>query len=92
MNAFFNMEKNLNKSTFDQDFKLRLKEANDIVDVIGKYITLTKKGKNYWACCPFHHEKTPSFSISESEQYFHCFGCGEKGDVFSFVQKYEGVD
>ena len=82
----------MNKTTFDPDFTQRLKDANNIVDVIGKYITLTKKGKNYWACCPFHHEKTPSFSVSDTEQYFHCFGCGEKGDIFTFVQKYEGLD
>ncbi len=79
-------------NSFDSDFKQRLKDANDIVSVIGKYITLSRKGKNYWACCPFHHEKTPSFAINETEQYYHCFGCGEKGDVFSFVQKYENVD
>lgn len=79
-------------SNFDTDFKQRLKDANDIVSVIGKYITVTRKGKNYWACCPFHHEKTPSFAINDAEQYYHCFGCGEKGDVFTFIQKYENVD
>ncbi len=77
---------------FDVEFKDKLKEANDIVSVVSKYCTVTKKGKNYWTCCPFHHEKTPSFSINEVEQYYHCFGCGEKGDVFSFVSKMEGVD
>ena len=73
------------------DFKQKLKEANDIVDVISSYITLTQRGKNMWACCPFHHEKTPSFAINTYEQYYHCFGCGESGDVITFIMKYENV-
>ena len=70
----------------------KLKQKCDIVSVIGSYIPLTKKGKNYWACCPFHSEKTPSFAVNEWDQYYHCFSCSESGDVISFVSKYEGVD
>jgi DNA primase len=70
----------------------RIKERVNIVDVIGRYIKVTKAGINHKACCPFHNEKTPSFFISEPRQTFTCFGCGEKGDVIEFVQKYEHMD
>ncbi len=69
-----------------------LKERNDIVEVIGSYIKLERRGYNYWACCPFHHEKTPSFSINAADRYYHCFGCGVSGDVIGFVKEYENVD
>ncbi len=69
-----------------------LKERNDIVEVIGSYVTLERKGYNYWACCPFHHEKTPSFSVNAADKYYHCFGCGVSGDVIGFVKEYENVD
>ena len=74
------------------DFLRTLKEKNDIVEVIGSYIKLERKGYGYWACCPFHHEKTPSFSINAADRYYHCFGCGVSGDVVIFVQEYENVD
>ncbi len=74
------------------EFIQKLKDKCDIISVISKYLTVTKKGKTYWACCPFHFEKTPSFAINEVEQYYHCFGCGESGDVIKFVEKYESVD
>ena len=77
---------------YPNDFLDKLKEKCDIISVVSKYLTVTKKGKTYWACCPFHFEKTPSFAINEVEQYYHCFGCGESGDVIKFVQKYESVD
>ena len=70
----------------------KLKSRCDIVSVLSRYIRLEKKGKTYWSCCPFHHEKTPSFAINEVEQYYHCFGCKESGDVIKFVQMYESVD
>lgn len=73
-------------------FVQELKEKNDIVDVIGSYIKLERRGYNYWACCPFHHEKTPSFSINAVDGYYHCFGCGVSGDVIGFVKGYENVD
>lgn len=69
-----------------------LKARNNIVDVISGQITLKKAGKNYQACCPFHTEKTPSFTVDEAKQFYHCFGCGAHGDVVSFVQEYFNVD
>ena len=75
-----------------QDFIRELKEKNDIVEVIGSYIPLERRGYNYWACCPFHHEKTPSFSVNAADGYYHCFGCGVSGDVIGFVKGYENVD
>ncbi len=66
--------------------------ANDIVEVIGGYMTVKRAGTSFKACCPFHKEKTPSFHINPQRQTCHCFGCGEGGDVFGFVMKYEGVD
>lgn len=74
---------------FSEDFIDQVRAGNDIVQVIGEVVSLQKKGKTYWACCPFHNEKTPSFSVSPEKNFFYCFGCHEAGDVFSFVQKYE---
>lgn len=82
----------MSKFGFDGAFIDKIKQNNDIVSVISKYIPLNKKGNQFWACCPFHYEKTPSFAVNEQEQFYHCFGCGESGDVISFVQKYENVD
>ncbi len=76
----------------DNEFLAQLKRKNDIVEVIGSYISLDRKGTNYWACCPFHHEKTPSFSVNSIDQYYHCFGCGASGDVISFVREIESID
>lgn len=81
----------MDKKGFDTYFIADLKQRCDIVSVLSKYIRLDKKGKNFWACCPFHHEKTPSFSVNDSEQYYHCFGCKESGDVITFVMKYENL-
>lgn len=77
---------------FSQDWLDKLKSNNDIVTTASKYINLTKKGKTWWACCPFHFEKTASFAINEYEQYYHCFGCGASGDVIKFVEKFEALD
>ena len=77
---------------FSQDWLDKLKSSNDIVTTASKYINLTKKGKTWWACCPFHFEKTASFAINEYEQYYHCFGCGASGDVIKFVEKFEALD
>ena len=80
---------------FDSEFAafLRaLKQKNDIVEVVRSYVAVDRKGGNYWACCPFHHEKTPSFAINEGDQFYHCFGCQESGDVIKFVQEIESTD
>ena len=66
-----------------------VKNQLDIVQVISQHIGITKKGQNYVGICPFHSEKTPSFYVSPAKQMFHCFGCGESGDVLSFLMKYE---
>ena len=63
----------------------------DIVDVVERYITLKKAGANYQACCPFHSEKTPSFTVSQSKQFYHCFGCGAHGSAIGFVMQYAGL-
>ena len=73
-------------------FMEQLKDKCDIVNTISKYLPLSKKGKTYWACCPFHSEKTPSFAVNEIEQYYHCFGCGESGDVIKFLEKYDNIN
>ena len=69
-----------------------IKSRCDIVDVIGRVVSLKKAGSNYKGLCPFHNEKTPSFVVSETKQFFKCFGCGESGDVISFVEKYYNLD
>ena len=68
-----------------------VREANDIVEVLSSYLSLKRAGRNYKALCPFHQEKTPSFIISPEKQIYHCFGCGEGGNVFSFVMKMESL-
>ncbi|MEI7688964.1 MAG: DNA primase [Candidatus Nomurabacteria bacterium] len=70
----------------------KIKERLSIVDVISSYIQVEQSGKNFKAKCPFHNEKTPSFFISADRGTYYCFGCGEKGDIFSFVEKFEGAD
>ncbi|WZL74657.1 DNA primase [Clostridiaceae bacterium 35-E11] len=69
-----------------------VKAHNDIVEIISKYVELKKTGNNYKGLCPFHSEKTPSFIVSDDKQYFHCFGCGEAGDVIHFIMKMENLD
>ena len=69
----------------------RIKQAAAVAEVIGEYVTVQKKGANYWACCPFHGEKTPSFSISPSKGIYKCFGCGKAGDSVRFVMDIEGL-
>lgn len=68
-----------------------IKNNNDIVDVISQYMVLKRSGRNYFGLCPFHNEKSPSFSVSPDKQIFHCFGCGVGGNVFHFLSKIEGI-
>ncbi len=77
---------------FDPRFMQELKQKNDVVEVIGSYVALDRKGGTHWACCPFHHERTPSFAVNQAEQFYHCFGCGVSGDVVRFVQEIESTD
>ena len=79
-------------SKYDNSFTDELRERLSLVDVISRRVPLVKKGQNYWGCCPFHNEKTPSFSVSEDKGFYHCFGCGEHGDIISFVMKSENID
>ncbi|PEI49119.1 DNA primase [Bacillus pseudomycoides] len=69
----------------------QIRTSSDIVEVIGEYVQLRKQGRNYFGLCPFHGENSPSFSVSLDKQIFHCFGCGEGGNVFSFLMKMEGL-
>jgi DNA primase len=79
-------------STSPDNFKESLKQQADIVRIVGDYVKLKKAGaQNFSGLCPFHAEKTPSFSVHATRQFFHCFGCGESGDVFTFVQKAENI-
>lgn len=77
-----------NYSNFTDELRARL----SVVDVVGRVVPLNKKGQNYWGCCPFHNEKTPSFSVNEEKGFYHCFGCGEHGDIISFTMKHNNMD
>lgn len=76
---------------YSDDIIEEVLSRNDIVDVISGYTGLKRKGSNYEACCPFHHEKTPSFKVNREKQMYHCFGCGVGGNVFTFVMEYENM-
>lgn len=78
-------------ANYDKNFTDELRTRLSIVDVVSRRVPLTKKGQNYWGCCPFHNEKTPSFSVNEDKGFYHCFGCGEHGDIISFTMKSENV-
>ena len=77
---------------YSDELKEEIRAANDIVDVISQYVTLKRSGRNFFGLCPFHKEKSPSFSVSADRQYFHCFGCHKGGDVFTFISEIEYVD
>ena len=68
-----------------------VRQTNDIVDIISQYVRLKRSGRNFFGLCPFHNEKSPSFSVSPDKQIFHCFGCGVGGNVFTFLTKIEGI-
>lgn len=76
---------------YTDELKEEIRSANDIVDVVSQYVTLKRSGRNFFGLCPFHREKSPSFSVSVDRQYFHCFGCHKGGDVFTFVSEIERV-
>jgi DNA primase len=69
----------------------RIHQQIDIIEVVGDFVSLKKKGLNYWACCPFHNEKSPSFAVNPAKGIFKCFGCGKSGDAITFVQELEGL-
>src|SRR5258708_36219242 len=74
------------------DFAYTVKQQADIVRIVGEYVKLKKAGaQNYSGLCPFHAEKTPSFSVHATRQFYHCFGCGASGDVFDFIKKVENI-
>ena len=76
----------------DPEYLQQLKSKNDLVEVVGAYVPLERKGGNWWGRCPFHHEKTPSFTVHAEGQFYHCFGCGASGDVITFIREIESVD
>lgn len=69
-----------------------IKSSQNIVDYIDNYVPLKKNGKDHFGCCPFHNEKTPSFTVNEQKQFYYCFGCGAQGSVIDFVMEYQGVE
>ena len=77
--------------TFTQSFMDELMARSDIVDVVSGYVTLTRHGSNLFGLCPFHSEKTPSFSVAPDKQMYHCFGCKKGGDVINFIMDIEGL-
>ena len=77
---------------FSVEWLSELKRKNDIVSIASNYLQLEQKGHRFWACCPFHNEKTPSFTIDNEEGIYFCFGCKESGDVIKFIQKMENID
>ena len=76
---------------FPQSFLDELAARNDILDVVGSYVSLQPKGGSYWGCCPFHNEKTPSFHVLQDKQYYHCFGCKKGGGVINFIMDIENL-
>jgi len=74
---------------YSEDIIEEVRTRNDIIDVISSYVNLKKKGSNYMGLCPFHSEKSPSFSVSGTKQIYHCFGCGVSGNIFTFIMEYE---
>ena len=77
---------------YPQELVEEVRVATDIVELIGSYLPLKQKGNNYWGLCPFHHEKTASFSVSPDKQLYYCFGCGASGNAYSFVMQMDNVD
>lgn len=78
-------------SYYSEEIIEEVRSANDIVDVVSNYVSLKRNGNNYFGLCPFHREKTPSFSVAAEKQIFHCFGCGKGGNVFKFIMDVENI-
>lgn len=76
---------------YSPEFIEKVRNANDIIDVARNYLPLRQKGQDFWACCPFHSEKTPSFAISSPKQFYYCYGCHESGNIFKLVMKMENL-
>ena len=76
---------------YSEEIIEEVRQNNDVVDIVSQYVHLTRKGRNYFGLCPFHNEKSPSFSVSPDRQIFHCFGCGVGGNVYTFLMKIEGI-
>ncbi|CDS55146.1 DNA primase [Polaromonas sp. CG9_12] len=74
-----------------QSFIQELLARADVVDIVGRYVQLKKGGANFMGLCPFHGEKSPSFSVSPSKQFYHCFGCGKNGNAISFLMEHGGM-
>ena len=74
---------------YPEDIVEEVRTKNDIVDIVSGYVKLQKKGSNYFGLCPFHNEKSPSFSVSPSKQMYYCFGCGAGGNAITFLMEYE---
>ena len=72
---------------FENELIEQIKDANDIVSVVSEHVALKKRGKNYWGCCPFHNEKTPSFSVAPEKGFYYCFGCHASGNVIKFLME-----
>ena len=77
---------------YSEEIINEVRQSNDIVDVISQYVHLKRSGRNFFGLCPFHNEKSPSFSVSPDKQIFHCFGCGVGGNVITFISKIEGLN
>ena len=75
-----------------RDFIDDLLSRTDVVDIVDSRVKLKKAGKNYQACCPFHNEKTPSFTVSQDKQFYHCFGCGAHGNAISFMMEFDRLE
>ncbi|WP_077308614.1 DNA primase [Terribacillus halophilus] len=77
--------------TIPEELVETVRKSNDIVDIVGEHVQLKKQGRNYFGLCPFHGEKSPSFSVTQEKQIFHCFGCGKGGNVFTFLMELQGL-
>ena len=84
-----NVENRIHGELIPEETIEEVRLRTDIVEVISEYVSLQRKGKNYWGLCPFHSEKTPSFTVTPEKQMFYCFGCNVGGNIFSFVMKKE---